>query len=160
MRANLFLVAVLLAAPFAMPGAGDASLDRATLRGLKTLNIEIDKVDPELAKEGINASALQSRLMDKLQAAGIPVNQTATEFVGLRVTSVHGGRGPYALSLTIGLYQPVILSRDKDTRTATQTWEVETILIADSKQLFRATMESIDELGDRFVTAFRSVNPK
>ena len=49
-------------------GAGDASLDRATLRGLKTLNIEIDKVDPDLAKEGINASALQSRLMDKLQA--------------------------------------------------------------------------------------------
>ena len=78
----------------------------------------------------------------------------------MRVTSVRGGRGPYALSLTIGLYQPVILSRDKNTRTATQTWEVETILIADSKQLYRATMETVDELADRFVSAFRSVNPK
>ena len=160
MRANLILVAALLAAPFAMPGAGDANLDRATLRGLKTLNIEIDKVDADLAKEGITASALQSRLMDKLQDAGIPVNQTATEFVGLRVTAVHGARGPYALSLTVGLYQPVFLSRDKNTRTATQTWEVETILISDSKQLFRAAMESVDELAGRFVTAYRSVNPK
>ena len=127
---------------------------------LKTLNIEIDKVDPDLAKEGITARAPAVASHGQTAGRGIPVNQTATEFVGLRVTAVHGGRGPYALSLTIGLVPARVLSRDKDTRTATQTWEVETILIADSKQLFRATMESVDELGDRFVTAFRSVNPK
>ena len=64
------------------------------------------------------------------------------------------------MSITIGLYQPVVLVRDAKVRTATQTWEVETILMADPKQLFRASMESVDELADRFVAAFRSVNPK
>ena len=160
MRANLFLVAALLAAPLAVHGAGDAALDRATLRGLKTLNIVIDKLEPDLEKEGINVGALQSRLMNKMQDASIPVNQTADEFVALRITSVHASRGPYALSITIALYQPVVLARDAKSRTATQTWEVETILISDVKQLFRATMESVEELADRFVLAFRSVNPK
>ena len=156
----MFVAAALLAVPFPARGAGDAALDRATLHGLKTLNIVIDKLDPELAKEGITPSVLQSRIINKLEQAGIPVNQTVSEFVAMRITAVRGGRGPYALSLTIAFYQPVVLGRDKNVRTATQTWEVETVLISDAKQLYRASMESVDELADRFVTAFRSVNPK
>lgn len=156
MRAKMFVFAALLAA--LAQGAGDAVLDRATMRGLKTVNIVIDKLDPDLAKEGITADVLQARLMNKLQDGSIPVNQTVPEFLALRITAVRGGRGPYALSITIALYQPVVLARDAKVRTATQTWEVETILIADSKQLFRASMESVDELADRFVTAYRSVN--
>jgi hypothetical protein len=155
------LVAVLLFAfPVAIQGASDAALDRATLRGLRTINIVIDHLDAGLEKEGITESVLQARLMNKLQDAGIPVNQTASEFVALRVTPVRSGRGSWGLSIMIGCYQPVTLVRDKNLKTATQTWEVETILLADSKQLYRASMESVDELADRFVTAFRSVNPR
>jgi hypothetical protein len=160
MRAKLFLTAALFAVPSMVQSAGDAVLDRATLRGLKTVNIVIDKLDPELGKEGITPGVLQSRLMTKMQAAGIPVNTAASEFVALRITSVRGGRGPYGLSITIAVYQPVVLARDAKARTATQTWEVETILMAEPKQLFRAAMESVDELADRFVTAYRSVNPQ
>jgi hypothetical protein len=159
---------LVLLALLALPlgGAGDAALDRATLRGVAAVNLVIDPVGDELQKEGATADALLTRLEDKLRAAGIKVDRNAAEFVGLRLTSVRGAgrapfpaRAPFAVATTIGLYQPVMLVRDRNVKTATQTWEVETITLADTKQVYRACMDSVDELAGRFVTAWRSVNP-
>jgi hypothetical protein len=157
---------LVLAAVLALPmgGAGDAKLDRATLRGLTAVNVVIDPVADELKEQGATSGALLSRLESKLRASGVPVDQNAAEFVALRLTSVHsgGGRFParaeYAVAATIALYQPVMLVRDKNIKTSTQTWEVETITLADTKQVYRACMDSVDELAGRFVTAWRSVN--
>jgi hypothetical protein len=151
-----FLLAVL--APAANT-AGDAALDRATLRGLKAVGIVIDKVDPELVHQGLSEETLRARIEKRLTDGGITVDRAANEFVALRVIHVRNGRGPYALCIAVGLYQPVILSRNKDARTATQTWEVETVLMSDSRQLQEASLTSVDELADRFVAAYRSVNP-
>ena len=150
---------LLLALPVAIGGAGDAPLDRATLRGLKSLNVIIDPIDPELEKVGLTRDALQTRLSSRLRDGGIKVEDGANEFVGLRLLQVRNRRGPYAVALTIGLYQPVLLVRDQKIRTATQTWEVETILLAEPKQLERASLTSVDELAARFISAYRSVNP-
>jgi hypothetical protein len=159
-------LALLAAAALPLCGAGDAALDRATLRGIAAVNLVIDPVAEDLNKEGATADALLTRLEDKLREAGIKVDKNASEFVALRLTSVHGTRGrfnvgnpPYAVAATIGLYQPVMLVRDRNVKTATQTWEVETITLADAKQVYRASMDSVDELAGRFVTAWRSVNP-
>jgi hypothetical protein len=61
--------------------------------------------------------------------------------------------------MTVGLYQPVIISRNRELRTSTQTWEVESVLLADTKILSTACTESVDDLLDRFATAFHSTNP-
>lgn len=151
---------ILLVLPLMAGGAGDAELDRATLKGLNSFGVVIDRLDPALEQNGITRDVLQSRLSDRFERAGLKVSNGTPEFVGLRITEVRGGRGPYAASLTIGFYQPVLLVRDHNIKTATQTWEVETILLAEPKQLFRASMNSVDELADRFVAAYRSVNPK
>ena len=37
--------------PLATSAAGDAELDRATMRGLKAVNVVIDRIDPQLPKE-------------------------------------------------------------------------------------------------------------
>ena len=108
----------------------------------------------------MSAEALQERIEARLKEAKIEINPDAAEFVGIQITAVRAGRGPYALSFTIGLYQPVILVRDRNIRTATKTWDVETILMADSKLVRQASLESMDELAARFVTAWRSVNSK
>jgi hypothetical protein len=73
---------------------------------------------------------------------------------------VRANRGPFAVAVTLGAYQPVLLARDRNTKTATQTWEAETVLLAEPKQLYRATMDSVDELAAGFIAAYRSVNPK
>jgi hypothetical protein len=160
MNWRIIPVALLLLLPFLTNGAGDAPLDRATLHGLKAVNIVIDQLDPALEELGVTADALETHLLARLAAAQIPVDRTAAEFIGFRITSVRGNRGPFALSLTIGLYQPVLLSRDHEVRTATQTWEVESILMADPKQVPAASFETADQLADRFAAAYKLANPE
>src|SRR4051794_7767036 len=155
---RMILLTLLLAAFVAH--AGDATLDRASLKGVKAVGVIIDQLPPDLPKEGVTADVLQTRLTQRLNDAHIPIDLAAKEFVGLRASSVRAAKGPYAVSMTIGLYQPVTLVRDKEMRAAPQTWEVDTVMMADPKLLYRAAMESVDELAARFIAAYRSVNPQ
>jgi hypothetical protein len=143
---------------FTLGGASDGPLDRATLRGITAVNVVIDPIASEIGNEGASSDAIRTRLEQRLRDAGIKVDPASPEFVGFRLTSVRGGRGPFAIAATIGLYQPVILARDKNLRTATQTWEVATVLLVDAKQVNRACLDSVDELAGRFVSAYKSVN--
>jgi|SRR6266481_9247477 hypothetical protein len=160
MLRSILPIAVVLVIPTSLGGAGDAALDRSTLRGLTALGVIVDKVDAVLVQEGLTRDAFQTRLERGLQTAGIRVDPNAKEFLALRVLQVRANRGPYGICLSIGLYQPVLLARDQTMRTATQTWEAETVLLAEPKLVNEATISSLDELADRFVAAWRSVNPR
>lgn len=152
-------IGVLLAAlAFALAGAGDGPLDRATLRGLTAVNVVIDPVAPELQKTGATAEGLRARLEEQLRKAGIKIDASSNVFAALRVMSAQGARGPLAIAVTLGLYQPITLVRDAAVKTATQTWEVETVVLADAKQANRACLDSVDELTGRFAAAYWSVN--
>ncbi len=140
--------------------AGDTALDRATLRGLDGINLVVDKLDAQIEGAGVTVDAVRARLEDRLRAGGIPIDTAKPDFVAVRMTGVRANRGPFAVAVTLGAYQPVQLARDKNLKTATQTWEVETVLLAEPKQLYRAAMDTIDELAASFVAAYRSVNPK
>jgi len=159
MGGRILLIAVFALLPPATRAAGDAALDRATLRRLKGIGVVIDTIDPELQKLGITRDVMLTRLLARLHGGDITIDPGAAEFLGLRITAVRGSRGPFALSLTLGLYQPVLLSRDHDLRTSTETWEVESVLMADPKILVTACGETADDLSDRFAAAFHSVNP-
>jgi len=154
------LVLLLAAIAIPLPGSGDGTLDRATLRGVMAVNVVVDPVTAEIEKEGATADALRSRLEQKLRDGGVQVDADAVEFVGLRLTSVRAARGPIAISANVAFYQPVTLVRDRSAKTTTKTWEVDSIMLAESKQVYRACMDSVDELADRFVTAYRSVKAK
>jgi len=154
------LLLLLLSLSFTAGAAGDSALDRATLRGSTGVGIVIDRIDPELVKIGFDANALQTRIDVRLRNAGLPVADNANEFLGLRLLHVRNGRGPFAICLSVGFYQPVVLVRDAKSRTATQTWEVETVLMAPSNLVYSASLDSLDELVDRFIASWRSVNPK
>ena len=156
----MVLLLAILTQPLKVDAANDAPLERATLRGLPAVNVVIDTLDKEFAHENLTQDALQSRLEERLRKAGIPLGKDANVFLGLRVTQARAKRGPVAVSLSIGLYQPILLSRDRNIRSVTQTWEVVTTLMAEPKVLYEASMSSVDELTDRFVAAYQAVNPK
>ena len=158
-RITLLSAAMLILSP-PIFGAGDAALDRATLRGLKKLNVIIDKVDPQLTQQGLTADVLQRQVEKRLGTANLNIDKSAVEFLGLRVLAARIDKGPFSVCLSLGLYQPVTLSRDKEIRTATQTWEIETILVTGQKVLMQSSEEALNELVDRFVDAWRSVNPR
>ena len=53
------------------------------------------------------------------------------------------------------------LSRDQKIRTATETWDVRTMLLVPPKGIVpQAAEDAVDQITDQFVTAFRSVNPQ
>ena len=157
---------LLLLAGFLLPsaGAGDSALDRATLRGVTAVNVVTDPVAPEIEKLGITANTLRQRLEQRLREAGMQIDPSSSAFVALRLTDVQAARGkftmhtPFAIAVTIGLYQPVTLVRDAKIKTATQTWEVETVVLAEPKQVEEACQDSVDQLAARFVSAYKSVN--
>jgi hypothetical protein len=152
-------IVLLLAA--ALPvAAGDAAIDRATLRGIKGVGVVIDTLDAEVVRIGLTANALQARIEKRLDHAGVPVTKDAAEFVGLRIMQVHDKKGPYGLCISAGVYQPVLLSRDHNVKTATATWDVQTVVVADPKLVQEAAMTSIDDLIEAFATAWKSANPK
>lgn len=155
----MFCFAALLVLPMAVDGAGDAELDRATLRGIKAVHVIIDRLDPLVPKEEVVPADLQNRIEERLRDAKIEVSPSATEFIGVQISAVRRGKSTYALSLTAGLYQPVLLVRDRNIKTTTKTWEVETILMAEPRSLRQASLESVDDLAGRFISAYRSVNP-
>lgn len=156
-RRLLFLLAALATCPTA-PGAGNSALDRATLKGLTAVNVVVDKLDDQIQAAGITASVVRARIEDRLRSANITIDASKPDFVAIRMNGVRDKRGPFALAITLGAYQPVTLARDRNIRTATQTWEVETVLLAEPKQLYRAAMDTVDELTDSFVDAYRLAN--
>ena len=97
MHSRIVLLLGLLAVldvPLSMRAAGDAPLDRATLKGLKSVSVIIDPLDPDLVKQGLTQEILQTRIEERLRDAGITLDKSATEFAGLRVMQVRASRGP------------------------------------------------------------------
>jgi hypothetical protein len=156
----MLLVCAMLAIPASLPAAGDAAIDRATLRGLTAVNVVVDKLDADLEGAGVTVDAVRARIEDRLRAANIAIDTSKPDFVAVKMTGVRAARGPFAVAVMMGAYQPVTLTRDPKIRTATQTWEIDTVLLAEPKQLYRAAMDSVDELATGFINAYRSVNPK
>ena len=150
---------VMLGLAAGLRAAGDTAIDRATLRGIAAVNVVVDPIDPDVEKAGVTRDDLRARLEDRLRAADVVVDKSRQEFVAIRLTPVRATRGPFAVAVSIAVYQPVVLARDPKMRTATDTWEVETVLLADPKVLYRACQDSIDDLAARFVAAYRAVNP-
>jgi hypothetical protein len=140
--------------------ASDTPADRATLRGLKALQVAVDPTGPELESQGLRAEDLQARIQDRLRRANIPVDAAAPEFVGLHVMAAHEGKGPYAVCFSLGLYQSVSLDRDKSIRTATQTWETQSVVLAPARQLHNAMDSTLNQLVDQFIAAYAASNPQ
>lgn len=156
-RAAAFLFLALIG----MNGrASDEPADRATLRGLMALKVAVDPAGPELEGEGLHAADLQARIEARLAKAGIAVDQSATVFLGLHVLAVREPKGPYGICLSLGLYQSVFVERDRTIKTATQTWETQSVVVVRPKQVRMAMEGTLDQLVDQFAGAYRSANPK
>jgi hypothetical protein len=143
----------------ALPGAA-ATLDSSTLKGMKGLRVVIDPVQPELEQIGLSTQEMKILMEERLRSQGISVDENANEFLGLIVSSEQFKKKPYALRVQLGLYQVVILSRDKNIKTVAQTWEAQDTLIVQPKHIKKMLPDMITGVVDRFSQAYLAVNPK
>ena len=160
MARTLLLVLFLTLYPRAAVSS-DAPMDRATLRGLKSLRAVVDAPDGvALEQAGLTPAKLATQIEQRLAKAGITVDSNAREFVGLRLTFAHARKTDYALGLTLGMYQNVALARDASMKTMAETWSGDSILLVPPRMIGEAVSNTIDQLVDQFIAAFRSVNPQ
>jgi len=147
--------------------AGDAAMDRATLRGLKAVKVVVDRPPGEMERAGFDREHLRASIEQRLRDAGIKIDNDAIEFLGLGISMAQGGRkvplsfgkGPVSLTLSLGLYQVILLSRDQNIKTVAETWGQEKVIQATPKSLDQVLPGAIDEIAGQFVDAYRSVNP-
>jgi hypothetical protein len=136
----------------------DGPIERATLRGLKSVRVAVDPPDEELHRAGITAGKLAVMVEKRLQKAGLQTDNNAVEFVGLRVTAAHSKKKPSALCLTLGLYQNVTLVRDPTVKATLETWAGESVVLAPAELFFEAISNTVDQLVDQFADAYKQAN--
>src|ERR1041385_1267497 len=102
-------------------GASDGPIERATLRGLKSVRVIVDPSDQDLQKAGITAAKLVEMVEQRMKQMGMELDNQAVEFIGLRVTAAHEKKRNSAVCLTLGLYQNVTLARDPKIKATTET---------------------------------------
>jgi hypothetical protein len=148
--------------------AGDSTMDRATLRGLKAIKVVVDPPPSDIEREGFDREHLRTIIEEKLRGAGIKIDNDSIEFLGLGISSGPGGRkspitfrkgSSPSLTWALGVYQVVLLSRDQTTKTVAETWGVDKVISADPKARDRLVSGALDELVDQFAKAYRAVNP-
>jgi hypothetical protein len=140
--------------------ASDGPIERATLRGLKAIKVIVDPPDAELQRGGVTAPKLAAQIAQRLEKDGLPVDNNAIEFVGLRVTAVHAKKKTSAICLTLGLYQNVSLVRDPAIKTTTETWSGESVVLVPPDLYSEAVADTVNQLVDQFADASRAANPK
>ncbi|MBV9507432.1 MAG: hypothetical protein JO323_20760 [Acidobacteriia bacterium] len=159
MNPRAFCICIALLSATSQAGANDSSLDRSTLRGLSAFSLAVDTPDQELQDRGLTSAAIQTELEQKLLKAGISIDKSANEFLGVRITAAHAKRGDFAVSITLSVYQGVSLRRDPTIVSATPTWSAESVLLVPPRQLNDAWTDTVDQLADQFITAWRAANP-
>jgi len=161
-------LAVLLLSSIAFPS--DDKTDRATLRGVNAVCVVVDTAEPA-GKGGIRKEQLQTEIEGKLLIAGIPADKNATACLYLNVRAIQAIGRPtvgrkdkpiplYAVDFRLEFVQTVALTRDPAAKTFAPTWSVANMGTVPAEDLWRTAREMTDSLIDKFVAAYRSVNPQ
>src|SRR5215472_9888230 len=125
----LVLLLILPAIPGIPALGGDSDLDRATLRGITTIKVVIDQPPQEIAEEGLDREHLRAIMEQKLRNGGVKIDADAVEFLGLTITAARSGRhNPLSLAVNLGLFQVVVLNRDKAVKTVAETWSAQRLV--------------------------------
>src|SRR5258708_660672 len=123
-----FALGIFLVVPSLPVFASDSTADRETLRGLKAIKVVVEGVTPDLEHEGLSRDQLQIDIEEQLRKAGINVDRSANEFLGLGIISGRLKEGlanvvnvitaPFSLSV----YQVVTLNRDECITAVAESW--------------------------------------
>lgn len=175
MLKQLSMLACLLVTSFLLAPSVLAQIDdnqnNETLRGLKGVRFTIRPVSPDLERDGITRSKLQTDVEIKLRQAGIHV---LTEEDWRRETSAGGGAWLelyvgavknnetglfYAVSVNLKLMQPVHLLRNQALKTFATTWSTGSVGIFGMEKLPTIRQEVVDKVAE-FINGFLIANPK
>jgi hypothetical protein len=159
----LFVCLLLLLTTIA--SASDDKTDRATLKGIKSVCVIVE-VSDQASKSGVDKKALQGEIESRLHEAGIPTDPNATTclFLDARSLQAIGAKGKplplFAVDFRLEFVQTVTLTRDAGAKTFAPTWSSANMAMVPAEDVRSTALEIAAALVDRFIAAYRSVNPQ
>ncbi len=137
-----------------------------SLRGLKGVSVEIEKLSFNIEKDGLKREQIKTDVELKLRLAGIKVvteeesiNEPGQPYLFVNVNSNKSELGFYSFSITIELNQLVLLIRDLDTIFTACTWSTKTVGFAGVEKVGQIRDYIKDDV-DLFINDYLFVNPK
>jgi hypothetical protein len=152
-----------------MVGARPAEADESrTLAGLFGVQVVVESMDLDAARDGLTTSSLQTIMELRLRQAGIRV---LTETENLRApgnpylyVNVGTGKEPslgiYVYHLSLTLRERVRLDRNPDTREFAETWHARGQFGYIPVRRLHEVRISVEEQVDEFINAYLAANPK
>ena len=142
------------------PGTGDGAIQRSSLRGLKTVEVLVERADTDTIGE-LPTSTLQTEVELKLRLAGVEVKAGRDSHLHIRVQPLQlQTTGHCVYSVKVELNQAASLTRDSTIFLPTRTWHTELIGVVVATKLNEAIQDAVGDLMDQFVNAYLSVNPR
>ena len=165
---SLILAVVAMGCPVAF--GVDQPVSRKTLRGLPGVGVLVERIHPEAEQAGITRRQVQTEVEQRLREQGIRVlaqPEVLRAFgrpslaVNIQITSAENvPKELYVVHITVALKQHVLLERNTAMPAVeAATWEV-AILGMVGRDAFQRVREDVANLVDRFIQAYRSVNPE
>jgi hypothetical protein len=157
--AAAFAVLFLSIVPFAL--AEDKEITRMTLRGIKEVNVVIESIEPEIQSLGLTQDQVKADVEGKLREAKIAVSpdiERGRPALYLYVQVIRPeklNRLFYSISLSV--LQNVVLERDPNVKTNTDTWVVRMLGMSSGTEAIRSDIRS---LLDQFVEDYSKANQK
>jgi hypothetical protein len=148
--------------------ASDIAESRASLRGLTSVYVVVDELDDAVEAAGLPRSELEATAENLVKARGIPLADRKAFYgsttVGLLYVNVNltreEGSTLWAATVDVSLKQRVILDRLLAVPTLAETWSSEELAVLHPEKLVRYLRAAVSDHVGRFVTAYRSVNPR
>jgi hypothetical protein len=157
--ATAIAVVFLCIIPFAF--AEDKEMTRLTLRGIKGVYVVIESIEPEIENLGLTQAQIRADVEAKLREANITVApdfQRGLPAVYLYVQVLRPEKiNRLFYSISLSLLQNVILERDPNVKTNTDTWLVRVLGMSSGTEAIRSDVRS---LLDQFIEDFRKANQK
>ena len=161
---GIFLSLFLRSSVFSVNGISN----RATLRGLKGVGVLVEKLPPEVEKEGLSADQLQEEIGSKLRNAGIRVltKEEASGasgepylYININVNIAKTEADIYSYSIDLLFIQKVSLQRDPRLMSYAVTWSTGGVGSI-GKPILNQLRESVNDMVDVFIKAYLSENPR
>ncbi|MEQ9619290.1 MAG: hypothetical protein RIG61_08965 [Deltaproteobacteria bacterium] len=167
---NFFVSIFLIVSVFiisASVAAQDLPKEIISLKGIDGVGVEIEEIDPDAQKDGLNGDELASTVTESLGGAGIKVLSKAelngsvgapSLFVNIN-TIKHSG-GVYSFTVNIGLEQVVFLARNLDIKLEAPTWSIIGTGASLPEDLDSDVGKYVKILVDSFIEQYKLANTK
>jgi hypothetical protein len=165
-RLSILAVAASLWLPAMSAHSQDLESNRLTLRGLGSIFVAVEKLDPDARYQGLNEDEIRQMAEARLRKAGIAVQSKSEfdvspekSFLYIRLSAMRQGLCS-AFSLSVAVRQEVVLVRDPDIGVVAETWSVGGVGTAEPAKLKELTTMALNGYLDRFIAAHRSTPGK